>query len=420
MGTAYIQRENPVQDSYSVIELTTYIREMFEINDNLQDVWVQGEVSNMTRASSGHWYFTLKDSKAQIKCAMWRSSVEKQSFTPQNGDSISAHGRVSVYEPRGEYQLYADRVRPVGMGDLYAQFEQLKARLEAEGLFDTERKRPIPAFPKQIGVVTSPGAAAFQDIQNVLRRRFPLVEIILSPTLVQGADAPPQIIAALERLNQYTQVDVILLIRGGGSIEDLWAFNDEGVARAIFNSRIPVITGVGHEIDFTIADFVSDLRAPTPSAAAEIATPDSDEMRVNLRDMNDTLISLIDDRMFTLNANLAASRRTMGHLSPANRIQNLRQRVDDWNNRRATVETGRINLLRERLDARIAALSAADPRSILKRGFAIVYKSDDGTRVESAEGAKPGTGITIQLHDGELRARIEDKETHERYKRTLF
>jgi exodeoxyribonuclease VII large subunit len=420
MVAAYIQRENPVQDSYSVIELTTYIREMFEINDNLQDVWVQGEVSNMTRASSGHWYFTLKDSKAQIKCAMWRSSVEKQSFTPQNGDSISAHGRVSVYEPRGEYQLYADRVRPVGMGDLYAQFEQLKARLEAEGLFDVEHKRPIPAFPKQIGVVTSAGAAAFQDIQNVLRRRFPLVEIILSPSLVQGADAPPQIIAALERLSQYTNVDVILLIRGGGSIEDLWAFNDEGVARAVYNSRIPVITGVGHEIDFTIADFVSDLRAPTPSAAAEVATPDSDELRANLRNMNDKLVGLMDDRLFTLNSNLTAARRTMGHISPLNRIQNLRQRVDDWNSRLATVESGRINLLRERLEARVSALSAADPRSILKRGFAIIYKSEDGIRIGSTNQAKPGTGITIQLHDGELKARVEDKETHERYKRTLF
>jgi exodeoxyribonuclease VII large subunit len=401
-----------LQDSYSVYDLTTYIREIFEVNENLQDIWVQGEVSNMTRASSGHWYFTLKDSKAQIKCAMWRSSVEKQSFTPQNGDSISAHGRVSVYEPRGEYQLYADRIRPVGMGDLYAQFERLKAKLEAEGLFDEGRKRPIPAFPKRIGVVTSPEAAAFQDIQNVLRRRFPLVQIILSPSLVQ--------VAALERLNQYTDVDVILLIRGGGSIEDLWAFNDESVARAVAASRIPVITGVGHEIDFTIVDFVSDLRAPTPSAAAELATPDSDQLRANLRDLNDTLAGLLDNQLFTLNSNLSAARRTLGHLSPINRIQNLRQRVDDWNTRLTSLERRRLNLLHERLAARNAALDAADPRSILKRGYAIVTRSEDGTRVGEAKGTPPGTGITIQFHDGELKARVEDKETHERYKRTLF
>jgi exodeoxyribonuclease VII large subunit len=254
----------------------------------------------------------------------------------------------------------------------------------------------------------------------VLRRRFPLVKIILSPTLVQGADAPAQIVAALERLNQHTQVDVILLIRGGGSIEDLWAFNDEGVARAVVASRIPVITGVGHEVDFTIVDFVSDLRAPTPSAAAELATPDSDQLGANLRDLNDTLVGLMDDKLFTLRSNLAASRRTLGHLSPINRIQNLRQRVDDWNTRLASLEAKRLSLLRERLSARTSALNAADPRSLLKRGYAMVYRSDDRLRIAQAEGATPGTGITIQFHDGELKARVEDKETHERYKRTLF
>jgi exodeoxyribonuclease VII large subunit len=237
---------------------------------------------------------------------------------------------------------------------------------------------------------------------------------------VQGADAPAQIVKAIERLNQHTQVDVILLIRGGGSIEDLWAFNDEAVARAIASSRIPIVTGVGHEIDFTIADFVSDLRAPTPSAAAEVATPDSDELRANLRDLNDTLVGLMDNQLFTLRSNLAVSGRTLGHISPTNRIQNLRQRVDDWNNRLSGLETGRLNLLRERLASRVSALNAADPRSILKRGYAIVYQSEDMSRIAEAKGTKPGTGITIQFHDGELKARVEDKDTHERYKRTLF
>lgn len=407
-------------EQYSVAELTTYIREMFEVNEHLQDVWVEGEVSNMTRASSGHWYFTLKDSKAQIKGAMWRSSVEKQTFTPQNGDSVLAHGRVSVYEPRGEYQLYADRIRPVGLGDLYAQFERLKAQLESEGLFDEARKRPIPAFPKQIGVVTSPEAAAFQDIQHVLRRRFPLVEIILSPTLVQGQDAPRQIVKAIERLNQHTTVDVILVIRGGGSIEDLWAFNDEGVARAIAGSRIPLITGVGHETDFTIADFVSDLRAPTPSAAAEVATPDGEELRANLRLADDTLDGLMDGQLAMLRSNLSAAGRTLGHISPTSRIQNARQRVDDWNARLVSLERGRLKLLRERLGARAGALNSADPRSILKRGYAMVYRSEGMERIDAAQGTKPGTGITIQFHDGELKARVEDKDAHERYTRTLF
>jgi len=407
-------------ENYSVAELTTYIREMFDVNENLQDVWVQGEVSNMRRAASGHWYFTLKDSQAQLKCVMWRSSAERQTVSPQDGDAILAHGRVSVYDAQGVYQLYADQVRPVGMGDLYAQFEQLKAKLQAEGLFDPFRKRPIPTFPKQIGVVTSADAAAFQDIQNVLRRRFPLASVILSPTMVQGADAPPQIVKAIERLNQHTQVDVILVCRGGGSIEDLWAFNDERVARAIANSRIPTITGVGHETDFTIADFVSDLRAPTPSAAAELATPDSADLRAGVRDLTDTLHTLMDNTLFNLRANLSASRRTMGHISPTSRIRNLRQRVDDWNTRIISLQKTQIGRLRERLDARDAALNAADPRSILKRGYAIVYRSEDGERLGEAKGVKPGVGITVQFHDGDLKARVEDKDTHERYKRTLF
>ncbi|MBZ0279776.1 MAG: exodeoxyribonuclease VII large subunit [Anaerolineae bacterium] len=407
-------------ENYSVAELTTYIREMFDVNENLQDVWVQGEVSNMRRAASGHWYFTLKDSQSQLKCVMWRSSAERQTVSPQDGDAILVHGRVSVYDAQGVYQLYADQVRPVGMGDLYAQFEQLKAKLQAEGLFDPFRKRPIPTFPKQIGVVTSADAAAFQDIQNVLRRRFPLATVILSATMVQGADAPPQIVKAIERLNQYTQVDVILVCRGGGSIEDLWAFNDERVARAIANSRIPTITGVGHETDFTIADFVSDLRAPTPSAAAELATPDSADLRAGVRDLTDTLHTLMDNTLFNLRANLSASRRTMGHISPTSRIRNLRQRVDDWNTRIISLQKTQIGRLRERLDARDAALKAADPRSILKRGYAIVYRSEDGERLGEAKGVKPGVGITVQFHDGDLKARVEDKDTHERYKRTLF
>ena len=407
-------------DAYSISQLTTYIREMFEVNEHLQDIWVQGEVSNMRRASSGHWYFTLKDGGAQLKCVMWRSSAERQRFVPDDGDAIMTHGYVGVYDSQGVYQLYADSVRAVGAGDLYLQFEQLKAKLEAEGLFDPARKRPIPAFPRRIGIVTSPEAAAFQDMQNVLRRRFPLTEIILSPTLVQGAEAPPRIVAAIERLNAQTQVDVILVCRGGGSIEDLWAFNDEAVARAIAASSVPIITGVGHETDFTISDFVSDLRAPTPSAAAELATPDSAELRLNLRDLRDSLNGLLDDKLASLKSDLAASRRTLGHVAPANRIRNYRQRVDDYSLRLVSLQTGVIDRWRERLAARNAALNAADPRSILKRGYAIVYRSDDMTRVSEAEGAKAGTGITIQFHDGDLKARVEDKDSHERYKRTLF
>lgn len=404
---------------YTVADLTTYIREIVESNETLQDVRVTGEVSNMRRAASGHWYFTIKDSNAQLKCVMWRSSAERQTFIPNDGDAIEARGRIGVYDAQGVYQLYAESVRPVGMGDLYQQFEALKAKLDAEGLFDPARKRPIPAFPRQIGVVTSPEAAAFQDIQNVLRRRFPLVEIVLSPSLVQGADAPPQIVKALDRLNQHTEVDVILLIRGGGSIEDLWAFNDERVARAVVASRIPVVTGVGHEVDFTIVDFVSDLRAPTPSAAAEIATPNIEDLRYTLRAQGDTLATLMDDKLFNLRGNVDSARRTLGHISPESRIRNLRQRVDDWNTRLINRQHTRLGLLRERLAAKTAALNAANPQSILARGYAIVYRSEDMERLSSAA-VKPGVGITVQFQDGELKARVEDKDTHERYTRTLL
>jgi exodeoxyribonuclease VII large subunit len=409
-----------MQAALTVSELTLHIRSVIENDPIMWDISVQGEVSNMSRAASGHWYFTLKDSGAQLKCVMWRSSVEKQSYTPQNGDAIVAHGRVGVYEASGVYQLYADSIQPLGTGDLYRQFEQLKAKLEAEGLFAVERKRPIPAFPRQIGVVTSPEAAAFQDIQNVLRRRCPLVEIILSPCLVQGNDAPPQIVSAIENLNRHTQVDVILVIRGGGSIEDLWAFNDERVARAIVASRIPVITGVGHETDFTIADFASDVRAPTPSAAAEIATPDVEEMRANLRSANDFMIGLMSDTLSGLRINVTSAQRTLGHVSPLSRVRNLRQRVDDWNTRLIIQQRQRVARLRERVETREAALNAANPQVIMARGYAIVSRSEDRRRLSSAKGVNPGTGVTVQFNDGELKARVEDKETHERYKRTLF
>jgi exodeoxyribonuclease VII large subunit len=397
--------------SYSIGELTLYIREMFEANAHLQNVWVQGEVSNMKRASSGHWYFTLKDREAQLKCVMWRSSAERQSFRPEDGDSILVHGSIGVYEPQGVYQLYADRVRPVGTGDLYAQFERIKQRLDAEGLFDAARKRPIPLFPQMIGVITSPEAAAFQDIQQVLRRRYPLAQIILSPTLVQGSDASRQIIHALDRLNKTTEVDVILMIRGGGSIEDLWAFNDEDLARAVAHSRIPVITGIGHETDFTIVDFVSDLRAPTPSAAAEVATPNRDDLRAALLGAEQALTTLMQQRLNSEQSRVEVIRRSLGHLSPMITIRNQRQRLDDTLARLGTLERGHLRLLRERLLGKSAALAAADPRAILQRGYAIVTRQADGTRIQSPADAPADTLLTIQLAQGHLRARVETEDS---------
>lgn len=407
--------------TYTVADLTAHISALLDSDETLRDVWVQGEVSNMVVAASGHWYFTLKDSKAALRCALWRSYAAQQSFTPADGDAVLAHGYVSVYAPRGEYQLYADTIQRAGLGDLYVQLERLKEKLRAEGLFDRPRQQ-IPPFPRRIGVVTSPEAAAFQDVQNVLRRRFPLAHLILSPTPVQGSGAPLQIAAAIERLNAYNACDVILLVRGGGSIEDLWAFNDEGVARAVAASRIPVITGVGHETDFTLVDFVSDLRAPTPSAAAEQAAPDVAELRANLLAARAALDSWTHRQIDNLRSVLSAAMRTLEYLSPARRLALLRQGVDDRAERLARQQRLHFALLRERLAARTATLEAANPQAILARGYAVVTHSASGARVTSASAVWPGDNVTIWLHDGSVNARItrEEDKTREHYQRPLF
>lgn len=403
----------------TVSDLTQHIQSLFDHDADLQDVWVRGEVSNMTKASSGHWYFTLKDSESQIKAVMWRSSVAKQTTIPNEGDALEVHGKVSLYAPRGEYQLYADKIRPVGMGDLYQQFERLKSKLYDEGLFDAERKREHPTYPTKIGVVTSPTAAAFQDILNVLRRRYPLVEVILSPSQVQGADAPPQIVDAIGRLNAYSDVDVILLCRGGGSIEDLWAFNNEEVARAVAGSRIPIITGVGHDTDFTIVDFVSDERAPTPSAAAELATPDISEMREQFGRLYEALIGLTYDQILNRRTRLESLQKTMAYVSPQTTIRNMRQRIDDLNIRLVNKQQAEFNLLKERLQSKTSALEAASPRAILRRGYAIITR-EDGLRVVSELDVKPGTGVSIRLKDGEVKARVEADTDGEPHQRSLF
>ncbi len=389
-----------MQSTYSVRELNAHIRRLFERDEDLQDVWVEGEVSGFKQAQpSGHCYFTLKDGKTGIACVMWRSSAQQMAVLPRDGDAVIAHGSVTIYEERSAYQLYVDRLRPVGIGDLYRQFELLKERLEAEGLFDHARKRPLPPFPRRIGVVTSANAAAFQDVQNVLRRRFPLVEIILSPTLVQGLDAPTQIVRALDRLSAI-DVDVILVTRGGGSIEDLWAFNDEGVARAIAASRVPVVSGVGHETDFTIADFVADLRAPTPSAAAEVLTPDFAELTLGLDRLRRQLASAFDDSLHSRADLVNARSRTLRQLSPLVRVRNTRQRLDDWQTRLVTIERRRLALLRERVAARDQALVAASPQAILARGYALVTDAQTGSRITSAREAVDD--IRVQFHDGTL------------------
>ena len=400
-----------MQSTYSVRELNAHIRRLFERDEDLQNIWVEGEVSGFKQAQpSGHCYFTLKDGKTQIACVMWRSSAQQMAVLPRDGDAVLAHGSVTIYEERSTYQLYVDRMRPVGIGDLYRQFELLKQRLEAEGLFDHARKRPLPPFPRRIGVVTSANAAAFQDVQNVLRRRFPLVEIILSPTLVQGLDAPTQIVRALDRLSA-TDVDVILVTRGGGSIEDLWAFNDEGVARAIAASSVPVVSGVGHETDFTIADFVADVRAPTPSAAAEVLTPDFAELYPGLDRLTRHLASAFDDSLRSRADLVNARSQTLRQLSPLVRVRNYRQRLDDWQTHMVTAERGRMKLLRERISARQNALVAASPQAILARGYTLVTDAQTGKQITSLKDVTTSAreavdDIRVQFHDGTLTAKV--------------
>lgn len=396
----------------TISELTTHIRALLENEPLLANVWVRGEVSNIKTAVSGHWYFSLKDRSATLKCVMFRSNASRYT-PPVNGDEIIARGRISVYDASGEYQLYVEGIRTAGLGDLYQQFEQLKAKLLSEGLFDESRKRPLPAFPRKIGVVTSPDAAAFQDVLNVLRRRFPLAQIILSACMVQGELAPRQIVTAIERLNSHTDVDVMLLIRGGGSIEDLWAFNNEAVARAVAGSRIPVVSGVGHETDFTLVDFASDYRAPTPSAAAEVTTPDLSEFRDALRSYRHLLIQSALNSTAERRAELESIQRTLVRSAPRIRIQNLRQRVDDISTRIISSQDRRIALFRERTTARTARLNAASPSTLLERGYALIYRVGDNLQMTSVQQAVPGTNIVVHMRDGTLQAVVKERDLNE-------
>ncbi len=316
--------------TWTVSRLTQHIRTLLETDVTLQDVWVQGEISNLGRPASGHIYFTLKDAGASLRGVMWKGDARRLTLPLQDGMQIEAHGRIGVYEPQGQYQFYADIIRPVGEGLLYQEFLRLKAMLEAEGLFEAERKKLIPELPRTIGIVTSATGAALRDMLNTLRRRLPLVEVILAPSPVQGDEAPPGIVAALVALDQL-EPDVILLARGGGSIEDLWAFNDERVVRAVAASNAPVISGVGHETDFTLCDFVADLRAPTPTAAAELATPVTmTDLLAYLQGMKTRLATATLSLLTAQQSELAALTASLRFASPLRRIQTDRQRLDDY------------------------------------------------------------------------------------------
>ena len=395
------------QSCYSIAEITAHIKERFEEDPLLQDVWVEGEVSNWNRSRTGHCYFTLKDAQASIRAVIWRSLAARLPFVPQDGQAVLAHGRVSVYEPQGQYQLYVDLVQPVGRGALYLEFEALKERLAAEGLFDEQRKRSLPPFPTCIGVVTSPTGAALRDILNVLGRRWPVAEVLIAPTLVQGETAPPQIVAALHALYAAKEaVDLILVARGGGSIEDLWAFNDERVARAIAKSPVPVISGVGHETDFTIADFVADCRAPTPSAAAEIAVPDRAEMWGQVSGMAAMLSQTVRQHLADQGQELDIRRQLLNRLSPRVRIERDRQRVDERLARVGRVWQHRLDLLQERVSGLERRLRGLNPYAILQRGYAVVRHAD-GALIRSVKQVSRGDFIWVRVSDGEFTTRKE-------------
>jgi len=394
-------------EPFTVSQLTAHIRRLISGDPMLGDLWLEGEVSNFRPSSSGHCYFTLKDAESRIQCVMWRSDARRQSYLPADGDQVLSHGRIGVYEVRGIYQLYVDEIRPSGIGDLYQQFERLKARLEAEGLFSPERKRPLPHFPSCIGVVTSPTAAALRDIIHVLSRRFPIARVLLSPTLVQGETAPPQIVEAIRVLNDRDDVDLIIVSRGGGSLEELWAFNDERVARAIAESRVPVICGVGHETDFSLADFAADVRAPTPSAAAELAVPDQAELRMRIADWAAALTSALHDKVEERRWQLNDRVRALEHLSPSNQVMQARQRIDELMGRAERAIGHAVALRRERLEGLMGRLTGLSPEGTLKRGYAIVMHRETRTLVRSAAQVASGDSLDVRVADGEFAARAE-------------
>ena len=401
------QQRSLFQTTYTVSHVTSHIKELLEVDFTLQDLWIEGEVSNRSQSTAGHLYFSLKDESARISCVMWRSQAERLVHPLQDGDQVLAHGRVSVYEARGAYQFYVDAIQPSGLGLLYQQFAALKQKLEAEGLFDETLKRPRPSFPRVIGLVTSPVGAALRDVCNVLRRRYPLVQVLLSPTLVQGEQAAEQIVRALEALNARPEVDLVIVTRGGGSLEELMPFNDERVARAIRSSRAPVISGVGHETDFTIADLAADLRAPTPSTAAEMAVPDQEELRATIGARRVAMTRLVEDKRARAGQVLEALAQRLNRASPRSRINSARQGVDELLNRVRARLGHHLALQSERLGGLHARLESLSPVATLDRGYALVRQRDTGRLVTRAGQVCPGDELGVRVSDGEFETRVE-------------
>ena len=392
----------------SVSQVTQYIKALLDSDQDLGDLWVEGEVSNFSRASSGHCYFTLKDSASEMRCVIWRNQARRLFSLPVQGDWATAHGYVSVYERGGAYQFYVDALARRGVGALWQAFQELKERLQSEGLFDEARKRPLPEWPRSIGVVTSPTGAAFRDILKVLRERYPLVQVVLSPSLVQGARAPLCLVQAIQRLNDLGDIDAIILARGGGSLEDLAPFNHERVALAVAASHAPVVSGVGHETDFTITDFVADLRAPTPSAAAAAIVPNASDLLAQIGRMARRLRLLMTERIAGWREMLASEERLLRLHEPQRAVAEQRQRIDDFVRRATSALEHQLSLARMRLDRCQAGLGALSPRLVLLRGYAIVQDKASGLRIKSASQAFLRQELSVTVYDGRLGARVTE------------
>ena len=387
-----------------VTDLNRRVRSLLDSDAVLADVWVEGEVSQPSFPASGHCFFTLKDANSQIRCALFREELARAVVRPAHGQNVIVHGRVRAYEPQGVYQLYVESLTPAGAGDLHARYEQLRTELAAAGLFDDDRKRPIPRWPRRIGVVTSPVGAVWRDIGNVLRRRYPLAEVVLSPSVVQGAVAAPAIVRALGRLYAQPDLDTIILARGGGSLEDLWGFNDERVVRAVANSPVPIIVGVGHESDVTLADFAADLRAPTPSAAAELATPDGTQLPAILSRFRERASAALLGRAAEHRRFVDAEGRALARLAPD--IGSARQRVADLVDRGARVLDERLGRRRMLLASTADALRALSPAATLDRGYAVA-RTPDGRILRDASALASGDALQVVLARGSVDARAE-------------
>jgi len=393
--------------SWSVTELTKHISQLFSVDEVLSDTFVSGEISNFKHHSSGHMYFTLKDDESIIKCAMFRSANSRLKFHPEDGMRVIVHGTVSIYPASGTYQLYPDRMEPDGIGSLYLAFEQIKARLEKEGLFDDQRKRKIPFLPRTVGVITSPTGAVIRDIGNVLFRRFPAASVLLAPASVQGIEAVPSLLQALELLQRHPDVDVIIIARGGGSMEDLWAFNHEELARAIYHSKVPVISAIGHETDFTIADFVADLRAPTPSAAAELAVPNMDHLYKQLEQAERRSKSALYHKFTNEKNKLMKVTGRPVFRKPFVFIDHRRQDLDRKMFMLQSLTEKKLVFNQSKIGLFAGKLQALSPLEVLSRGYAVAL-DEHRHLLTSIHQVKLQTKMSIRLKDGEIFGQVEN------------